>query len=72
MMLSFLVDGTYSSTSSNRSDQIFNFTLKILVLFEIENLKYRSENSSQSISNSKSNFKIRNRDCNAKTISKSN
>ncbi|CAF4492268.1 unnamed protein product, partial [Rotaria socialis] len=41
--------------SSNRSDQIFNFTLKILVLFEIENLKYRSENSSQSISNSKSN-----------------
>ncbi|CAF4243475.1 unnamed protein product [Rotaria magnacalcarata] len=50
----------------------FNFTLKILVLFEIENLKYRSENSSQSISNSKSNFKIRNRNRNEKLNSKSN
>ncbi|CAF3315809.1 unnamed protein product [Rotaria socialis] len=34
------------------------------ILFEIENLKYGTENSSQSISNSKSNFKIRNRNRN--------
>ncbi|CAF4621856.1 unnamed protein product [Rotaria socialis] len=57
-----------------REKKIFNFTLKIIVLFEIENFKYRSENSSQLIyiqnqtkePNSKSDFTIRDRNRSSK------